>query len=271
MLMNDNDSIFFLPKPELNYNTENNIKAEKKIKFISCELFKSIKNLELEQFSFTDNSTIIGPDFAVSKTEIDSESEITSFIKEVVTPKTMARYEKQENNFYHETDIQVLPISINGETFNPSFYFLYELNCDEEQKKHFLTCVRLLADEGVGGERSTGKGHFEKIIESEIKIESSPNQTQLLLSLFNPKTQEEFDSFERYEIIVRGGGSVSFDSDDDSFEEEIKPYRKKQVRMISEGAVLNNQVDGRLVDVSPEMGADHKYYRNGKSFTIPLG
>ena len=79
-----------------------------------------------------------------------------------------------------------------------------------------------------------------------------------MLSLFNPKTQEEFDSFERYEIIVRGGGSVSFGSDDDSFEEEIKPYRKKQVRMISEGAVLNNQVDGRLVDVSPEMGADHR-------------
>ena len=271
MLMNDSNSIFFLPKPELNYNTEENIKTEKKIKFISVELFNSFKNAEFEKFSFVENATIIGSSFAVSKSEIDSESEITSFIKEVVTPKTMARYEKQENNFYHETDIQLLPISINGEKYFPNFYFLYELSCDEEMKKRFLTCVRLLADEGIGGERSTGKGHFEKIIENEIDIESANNQNQLLLSLFNPQNQEEFDSVERYEIIVRGGGSVSFDSNDDSVEEEIKPYRKKQVRMISEGAVLNNQVDGRLVDVSPEMGADHKYYRNGKSFTIPLG
>ena len=271
MLSNNKKSIFFFPKPELNYYTDNNIKAEKKIKFISAELFNSIKNSGFQQFSFKENATIIGSEFAVSKSEINLDLETSSFIKEVVTPKTMARYEIQENNFYHETNIQLFPISINEEKYFPNFYFLYELNCNEEQKKRFLTCVRLLADEGIGGERSTGKGHFEKIIESKIDIESANNQNQLLLSLFNPQNQEEFDSIERYEIIVRGGGSVSFDSNDDNVEEEIKPYRKKQVRMIAEGAIIKDKIEGRLVDVSPEKGAEHKYFRNGKSFTIPLG
>jgi CRISPR-associated protein Csm4 len=135
--------------------------------------------------------------------------------------------------------------------------------------------LRILADEGIGGERSAGKGQLEEIIETEIPLElKSDSNEYLLLSLCNPNSKNEFDSFEKYEITVRGGGSVSFDDEIESDEvKDIKLYRKKQVRMIAEGAVVKGKVVGRLVDISPEnkTAFDHKYYRNGKCFLLPIG
>lgn len=268
MLKSENKNIFFLPKPEFSYSADDNFKTAKKVKFISSELVKN----NLEQFCFSENATIIGSAFAVSKSEIESKTEIDSFITEIVTPKTKVHYAIQEDNFYHETDIQLIPVSINNKKYYPNFYFLYELNCKKKEYSRFFTCLRILADEGIGGERSTGKGHFEKIIKENIEFESNGNsEKQLLLSLFNPKNQDEFNAVEQYEIIVRGGGSISFDSENEDEEEQIKPYRKKQVRMFAEGAIFNKNVEGRLVDVSPDKKDEHKYFRNGKSFTIPIG
>ncbi|PIW70091.1 MAG: hypothetical protein COW08_03670, partial [Ignavibacteriales bacterium CG12_big_fil_rev_8_21_14_0_65_30_8] len=55
--------------------------------------------------------------------------------------------------------------------------------------------------------------------------------------------------------------------------DDIKRYRKKQVRMIAEGAIVKSKVDGRLVDVSPANvdTFEHKFYRNGKCFLLPIG
>ena len=266
--------IFFLPKPELNYSVDKNIKEEKKVKFISIKVFNSLSEQSFNNISLIDKNTVIGYSFVVAEAEIKSGKEMGGFITEIVTPKTKVHSPDQEGSFYHETDIQLIPIESDEEKYFPHFYFMYELSCSEEQEKEFLTCLRILADEGIGDERSSGKGLFEEIIETEIDLNfENSSAKRILVSMCNPQTQQEFDSFEYYDILIRGGGSVSFDTLDDK--EENKPeysdYRKKQVRMIAEGAIVNDKIKGRLVEVSPDKGAEHKYFRNGKSFTIPLG
>jgi len=283
MLMDkDNcNKIFFLPKPELNYKTLGNIKDEKKITYLSLEVFKQAKEIVKNKIAFTDNNyfTTIGRRYSVSKKEIDTKNELNGFISKRVMPKTKVHSTTQDDSFYHETDIQLSPLEFvndNNRTFlMPHFYFLYELDGSEEIKNKFLTCLRILADEGVGGERSTGKGQLEEILETEIDLNlSNSSSKKILLSLCNPNTQEEFDSFENYDIVIRGGGSVSFDTEDDKDENkpEYGDYRKKQVRMIVEGSLFIGNCEGRLVDVSPAKGSEeHKYFRNGKCFSIPLG
>ncbi|MBL1215637.1 MAG: type III-A CRISPR-associated RAMP protein Csm4 [Ignavibacteriae bacterium] len=285
MLTNKSGSnIYFLPKPELDYVADSNIKEEKKIKFISAGVFNYLQsNIQDDQkirVSFTDKNyfSIIGSSYVVTKDELNYNNPINNFIAEIVTPKTKVHSESQDDSFYHETDIQLTPVNLKGKEENqiltPHFYFMFELKCNEEEKSDFFTCLRVLVNEGIGGERSAGKGLFEDLVESEIKINlNEPAKTQMLISIFNPKTQNEFDSLSYYEVIIRGGGSIGLDTEKD--EDELKPeyskYRKKQVRMIAEGAVANSNLEGRLVNVTPEDGSNHQVFRNGKAFTIPLG
>ena len=280
MLSNDEFSkkIFFIPKPEIDFNPKENIKTEKKIKYLSLEAYKLIDNIRKNRIGFSDSNyfTLIGKQFVTEKSELASNLPIDSFISELVIPKTKVHSTTQDDSFYHETDIQLSPITIEDNsgksTLFPHYYFLYESQLDNKLNLEFLTCLRIIADSGIGGERSTGKGQFEGIIETELEINRNVGTEQLLLlSLCTPNSQEEFSFFKSYEIITRGGGSVSFDSEDEEVENEIKPYRKKQVRMVAEGAVLKGTVNGKLVDISPEKGNDHKFFRNGKCFSIPIG
>lgn len=286
LLMNQDEKerIYFLPKPELNYTSTGDVKTEKKIKFISLKSYEHllvrISPDQTNKINFSEKSLFqfIGSSFLVTKEEIDIPQEITSFISEEVTPKTKVHSMSQEDSFYHETNIQFTPINIgdeeNKKIMFPHFYFLYEINTGEKTKNEFLTCIRILADEGIGGERSAGKGQFEEIILTELTpLPNNHSDKSLLLSLCNPKSQEEFAYFDRYEIVIRGGGSVSGEPENEEEEtaQEYSDYRKKQVRMIAEGAVINGKVEGRLVDISPAKGAEHQVYRNGKCFTIPLG
>jgi len=286
MLMDkcEEQKIFFLPKPEINLSVSENIKEEKKIRFISIDSYKYLcDNLNGNSnniVGFSDRNFFhsIGSAFAVTKPELKTEYPLSGFIAEIVTPKTKVHSKSQEDSFYHETDIQLIPLNIGSDDrqnfLYPHFYFLHELSASENLKSEFMTCLRVLVDEGIGGERSTGKGHFEKIIETTIELNVSNKSDQyMLVSIFNPSTQAEFNSFDKYEIILRGGGSVSLDTEDETEEQkpEYSNFRKKQVKMISEGAVLSGRIEGRLVDITPEKGSNNKYYRNGKSFTIPLG
>jgi len=268
---NGNGKIYFLPKPELHYDVKENIKAEKKVKFISLKVFNSF--LRQDEINFAKNNIFLGSEFVIKPDEIYNPGEMPNFIKVVTIPKTKVHTSERENAFYHETDVQLLPIKLEAKKYFPHFYFFYELNnVDKKFEEEFFTCLKILGDEGIGGERSTGKGHFEGIIKTEISLnQPTRSDKQLLLSLFNPQNQDEFNAVENYNILIRGGGSISFDSENEGDEEIIKPYRKKQVRMIAEGAIIKGNVEGKLVDITPAEGAEHKFFRNGKSFIIPLG
>jgi CRISPR-associated protein Csm4 len=272
--------IIFLPKPELDYSYTENIKAEKKIKFISFKVWKDIIAEKNNAFSFSDKAkyTRLNEIFVCHKDELDTKDiveESDCFISKEVTAKTKVHSLTQEDSFYHETNIQLLRIKLKNEsTLYPHFYFFLDSNCEEKYLEEVYTCLRLLADEGIGGERSSGKGHIDKVIigdDIEFPEVSNP-KSYFTISLTNPMNQQEFDNITKYNIIIRGGGSVTLDDENESYGYDTTPFRKKQVRMILEGALVNNMIQGRLVDISPDVNNyGHKFYRNGKCFLLPIG
>ncbi|MCS7012023.1 MAG: type III-A CRISPR-associated RAMP protein Csm4 [Chloroherpetonaceae bacterium] len=277
--------IFFLPKPmcQLAVRDFTQHKKEKKIQYLSfgvySEVLKSIEVQRVRDMTFLASSlslldkgriAIIGGKFACLKEELaglECEEE-ACFCQKVEMQKVKVHTTEQEAKLYMETNVQFLPIiGRNGVTAKGGFYVLLRISEEmgENDEKELLTAFRILADEGIGGERSSGCGQFEYVEETLLedfpKAKSSSPEYYLGLSLISPNGKEEFASAMQYEILLRGGGTIGKFGDSEQ--------HRKRVRLIAEGAVFKGDVKGRLVDVSPDSG-NPKIYRNGKAFTVPI-
>lgn len=265
--------LYFLPKPKIQFEQAESLgKKEKKIKFFSLKAFMKVtENFEsskmLSKFNLTDLQ-IIGDSYAVLNDEIQISEKInSSFIIEQIFPKTAVHKESREDAFYFQTDIQLVPLCDGNKKmhYKPHFYFLMNDSLNEEEKKKFITCLRILADEGLGGDRGSGKGYVEQILINDFNdINTKSSNLFMSLSLLNPASQQEFDSLVFYDLIKRGGGSIGVEGQPEN--------HRKQVRMVTEGSITNSRIKGRIVDVSPFVNHyKHKIYRNGKAFLLPIG
>lgn len=271
----NNKFIYFLPKPTHQLKIKDlEGKKEKKIRFVSLNTFKlMIQNLHKEKLEIqldSDSLEIIDNKYFTIKNELNISSipqDHRTFIKEIISPKTAVHKEIQEDSFYFQTDLQLIPLSNkeNGIYYMPHFYFFLEHTLDSEDYKQFISCLRILADEGIGGDRSAGKGKFEDIFLDEIDIATQSSlDLYINLAMFNPKDQSEFENCLFYDIKKRGGGDLGSEVNED--------YHRKQIRMITEGSILKGKVEGRIIDVSPFVNFfKYKIYRNGKSFILPMG
>lgn len=130
---------------------------------------------------------------------------------------------------------------------------------------------RLLADTGVGGERSSGWGRFEL---PELEDTSFPElisvprtaETQTghwLLSLFRPSENDSVQwSGGAYRLIVRSG----------RLQARVRAGElKSSSQMVEEGAVLlaSSPPVGEAVNVAPE-GLPHPVYRAGFAVAVPV-
>jgi len=144
-------------------------------------------------------------------------------------------------------------------------FFLFKFQKEEFRPK-FEAAIRLLADEGIGGDRSSGKGLFEKPLFEEIEIETPTDATGVVsLSLYYPKDKSELTGIKNafYDLIERKGYIFS-------------PYcsslRRRSIRMFVEGSVFPHppeKIVGTLVSVEPEVFKFHKVYRYGYLFGLP--
>jgi CRISPR-associated protein Csm4 len=140
-------------------------------------------------------------------------------------------------------------------------------------------CMRLLADNGIGTDRTTGHGQFEFDEQTDVKISFNlpDNAThQMSLSLYCPqKTEiEELDN-SYYDLIKRGGYIASPQNDNHL------SIRKKSVYMFVEGSLFPNSGSrkGKIVDLMPnnvalqESGQSeigHPIWRDGTSIFLPF-
>lgn len=135
---------------------------------------------------------------------------------------------------------------------------------DIKAKKEFMSCLNLLAHEGIGGDRTVGRGLFEKPEFSEIELPSisDPDGTYSL-SLYYP-TKDELSGISEgyYEIEERRGYMYS---------PYGKSLRRRPVRMFNEGSVFPGETGriGGLVDVTPDAFRVHRVYRYGFLFSLP--
>jgi len=167
------------------------------------------------------------------------------------------------------------------------YYFLIRFSSralDRHRDEQFGCVLSELAEVGIGGERSIGMGHFASDMDDledpdwqALLRESGGGNRSYLLSLYYP-TDEEMEGIReegtRYSLVLRKGW---FDSPTGH------QYKRKTVRMLSEGSVISLDKDGplrgSLVDVSPEIWKDlsknmgdrwHPIYRSGLGFALPV-
>lgn len=134
---------------------------------------------------------------------------------------------------------------------------------------------RLLADSGIGGERSIGWGRsrppgFQDVKLPEFAFGDKPvsethgegSEGFWLLSLFTPGEGDKVDwSRGDYSVVVRSGRAQSPSGNQGL---------KASSRMIEEGSVVvAGAISGVATDVAPE-GFPHPVYRNGFALAIPV-
>jgi CRISPR-associated protein Csm4 len=248
--------LYFLPKP-LNFNLikTDNHKDLKKIQFIS----KSVWEQGLKPADWVTKCKIIDKKFVVTNLEFDAFklSEQDKFFKEISLPKVTVHKEDKKGTFFYQTTVQIMPLE-NGSKVH--FYFLLETeNLTDAENKALNQVLFLLPYEGIGGERTTGCGLFLGITKRAFNLQVADNQHFVCVSLVNPNSNEEFKSFQNYQIVTRGGRQIG--QSDHQF--------LKKVNMIAEGAVVANAIRGRIVSIAPT-GMTTPYLRNGISMTLPF-
>jgi len=225
---------FYFPLPE------NQIPKEKKLKqkkFIEKNGFE-----KLISGSKIDN---------INESEFFPENEIISIINSPRIALNRITNHPGENYFHF------------SEVFyknNSGLFFIFELK-NKNIEKNFFATLRLLADEGIGGDRTVGKGCFYQPQFDEIEIQLPSSKSTLTLSLYSPLETELNDlKNSYYQILIRQGYVLS---------PYNKSLRRKNVIMLSEGSVFPSPKIGKLLDLTPENFSLHKVYRYGLSFNVP--
>ncbi|SDC25852.1 MULTISPECIES: type III-A CRISPR-associated RAMP protein Csm4 [unclassified Candidatus Frackibacter] len=271
-------SLYFLPKPNIKIrskvDSDDEIWVHKKIKKISYLSLGAYQKLldnwnpkeEMFNYNLLD-LIVIGNQFACTKEEIADLGLIGSkindfkFIQKSSRPKlTVDRFNSEAKNFYYQNDMELIYTEIDDYQIKPFMFFLYEGDLKKELKAIF----RLLVEEGIGGKRSRGMGHFEEIVaigENELKGLSRAGNYYVNLSTLFPQ-KEEVENMISYQLAKRSGYLYS---------QGGQPYRKKSVRVMTEGSVLLQKIEGQLKDVTPDSFKQHNVLLNGKSFLIGFG
>ena len=160
-------------------------------------------------------------------------------------------------------------------------WFMARWSNDTWQKRG-ETCLRVLGDEGLGGERSSGHGqfHLHGPLVTPSLAEPQPGGRMLALSLYAPQEQELAqvlaDSV-RYRLIRRRGWISSPDSGQLTTTEQTvqgMALRRRAATFFKEGSVLRapkRPLDalGQLVEVSPsKVTGLHSVYRYGLGWFV---
>lgn len=139
-------------------------------------------------------------------------------------------------------------------------FFLVDFKKDAVRKE-FESTLNLMKDEGIGGDRTSGKGHFELSEIESLKFNLPASQAIVTLSLYHPKENELPDIGEGYYEIIERKGYV--------YSPYIQSLRRKSVRMFKEGSVFKSIKKGTIADVTPEGFNIHKIYRYGLCLGFP--
>ena len=138
------------------------------------------------------------------------------------------------------------------------------------------TALKMMQDDGVGGERTTGYGAFTLVDEDENKKkpvsfdqEIKPGGLGFLLSRYHPRGDEAQtslqDSQAAYRLTPVAGWLHTYDG---------ASQRRKRVFLVEEGGLIRAApgVMGDVVDVRPEyngtFGVEHPVYRHGLAFLL---
>jgi len=147
-----------------------------------------------------------------------------------------------------------------------NLFFLIDIKNANIEKK-LKSAIYLLVDEGIGGDRTCGKGFFYKPEFKEISFDPINSSNAFYsLSLYYPTESEaqEIDFGKSYYNLLERKGYI--------FSLGGKSIRRRSIRTFIEGSVFfsNKILSGKLVDVTPDTYRNkHNVYRYGFAFFLP--
>jgi CRISPR-associated protein Csm4 len=148
-------------------------------------------------------------------------------------------------------------------TMDSGLYFWADYD-DDKIRDQAHAVWRLMADEGLGGDRTVGKGLFAYPQVTRVSLEIPDNAAGWVsLSLYYPAADELTGLTEGYyDLIQRRGYIYSMGG---------RTLRRCPVTMFAEGSVFPSvsKRSGRLVDTAPERFTSHPVYRSGLAFGVP--
>lgn len=253
--------VFFFPKP-LSLQPEWDRKEEEEVDFMKG--WRNVKFL---------SENYLRPALASGKIFLKKEYFQKHLAKDCLSHKLL-------DDFYENIELPrvVLDRVTNAATIfhfaqvtfeeNSGLFFLAKFK-NEKAQQAFETALRALGDDGIGGERSSGKGLFEvkDILDFDMpQVESQ--EGCLNLSLFIPGG-EELNGFDfkksSYRLLNRRGW-VSRHT-----------VRRKTRRVFTEGSVLHFrekpfEPQGELERMfkKGEFNLHHDVYRSWQAFTLPV-
>lgn len=252
--------IYLLPKPvNLNgYNLSEHTEIEsahkqlKKVRFLSKGVWE--KQLLPDDWFAVNGQCILPENRAVFlREEFGGAAPKFKLSEKADIPKVKVRKDSEEGNLYTQTDLVIL----GNEEAVVHWYFLWQNNgLNEIEKTNAKKLIEQMAEMGIGGERSTGCGHIEKVVfDPGFAIKQDiTGDLFASLSLIIPQETEK-EHLLAYQVLQRGGMYYGAEK------------RIKMVNVLTEGAVLNKQITGKIADLSTQ---EKKHWRCGMSFAIPL-
>lgn len=256
------DELFF-PRP-LNFfpslSSYDFQKAFKKIRFVSAaHLLKLISKGKIDEKYFDkENATsfILNGCWLSKNKKSDGEK----IFDTIEVPHIILDRASNATQIFYKTEVH----------FNKNAGLFFLADIEQSIRTKFDAVIQFLGDEGIGADRTIGKGLFEL---KEIKDVEVPNSSDadafLLLSLYSPKKEEvehilSEESF--YEFETRKGWVSN------------NTLNRKSVRMLVEGSVIKTKnasaPEGELKVVLSQddypSELNYNIYRYGKALTIPI-
>ncbi len=255
---------YFFPKPNIAERLKviGDTKKAKKVEYVSKDLFEALLS---------------------SSQTLEKVSGKFAFLHSSDAPEKLNIFSTDPNQHV------MIPRDGSGDS-NP--YFVDKLYFNDNCGLFFLTdatgetldkikaCMRLLGDNGIGTDRTTGHGQFDFDEQTDVNTLSFnlPNNAthQLSLSLYCPQETEIQELNNSYYDLIKRGGYIASPENDNHL-----TIRKKTVYMFTEGSLFPNSASrrGKIVDLKPNNVAlqekgqseiQHPIWRDGTSIFLPF-
>ena len=279
--------IYFLPKPvtcnilELPESEHKFHKKYKKVAFISQTVWQK----GIEPKDWNTECIFIQDRFLIHKDELQQyrteEVERLRIFSKISLPKVKVHTQDPNNRLYNQTNISIAdnkPLKMDKESVIPKVHLYFLMKAKDESStyyKRLKLILEILADTGIGGERSVGCGKLEgvEVKENDFTIEEEENKNGFAaISLVIPnKEKEEFTQVRYYDLITRGGRvtGIMLPKKDKKGNDTEELERLCRIKMLKEGAILESEIIGTVGEISPKTNKN-SFLRNGLCFSLPL-
>ena len=222
--------IFFLPKPIGIQRLFRESELENKLKKVKWVEKEIIRDGIWKEAKYTEKFATTDDIEEDALKGIYTEEEIVRNTKDRITENT-----------------KIFTIRVFKFSKQSGLYFLYSGEYDIEE------AVKVLGEVGIGSGKSVGYGRFS--VEKEEFNWDSNGEFGLLISKFVPK-KEEVKKLAKswYKIEEKGGWTGN--------------YRKKKLKMLTEGSVLPRDVEGRMI--KEKLCDKIEIWRNYLALILPL-